>query len=108
MRRITRFESLIIVLALAGACLPWATVAIGEGQDKDVICHRGNEITVADPAILQAHLLHGDCVGTCFDCEGRCCIQGGSSFVLTQFDCTQIGGRFQWDRDADCSFGAVD
>lgn len=83
-------------------------VAGEEAVDRVIVCHRGIEIEIGDPAVLAAHELHGDCVGTCFDCEGTCCLPDGMSLQLTQQDCTTSGGRFQWEKDADCTFGAVD
>lgn len=54
----------------------------GQGQTKVVICHKGQTIEVAEPAV-QAHLDHGDTVGACTttpptctpaqtDCNGVC------------------------------------
>lgn len=35
------------------------------GQPKTTICHNGNTITVANPAVLNGHLGHGDTIGSC-------------------------------------------
>ena len=112
MRRFTQTEVVIALLAvvlLAAASLALDPASVtGEGQDKDVICHRGVEITVADPAIFQAHLDHGDCVGTCYDCEGRCCyrLDGVSvTGLMLQYECDKVNGRFQYDKAMPCFAG---
>ncbi len=77
-------------------------LAIGEGEDQMTICHNGREITVAEPAVLQAHLDHGDCLGVCFDCLGRCCL-GVDGFVFaTEVECAELAGRFNWSKDEPC------
>lgn len=41
-------------------------VAHAEGQNKQTLCHKGlSTITVADPAVYNAHLQHGDTPGPC-------------------------------------------
>lgn len=105
------FLKVMTATALFGLLVVAASVqtSIGaEGVDRVIVCHRGIEIEIGDPAVLAAHELHGDCVGTCFDCEGTCCLPDGMSLQLTQQDCTKAGGRFQWQKGADCTFGAVD
>lgn len=54
----------------------WAAVAVGvmavpavdtgaaPGQRKVIICHKGQTLEVAEPAV-QAHLNHGDTLGPC-------------------------------------------
>lgn len=37
----------------------------GKGQVKQVVCHGGHSITIANPAVYNAHLAHGDGVGAC-------------------------------------------
>jgi hypothetical protein len=37
----------------------------GKGQEKVTICHKGQTIAVAEPAV-QAHLKHGDAMGPCY------------------------------------------
>lgn len=110
MRRFTLTEvaiALLAVILLAVASLAPAQ-AEGEGQDKDVICHRGVEIVIADPAIFQAHLDHGDCIGSCFDCEGRCCYRLDGVAVtglMLQYECDKVNGRFQYDKAMPCFAG---
>jgi len=35
------------------------------GQEKVTICHNGHDITVAIPSVINAHLNHGDSIGSC-------------------------------------------
>jgi hypothetical protein len=90
-------------LALIGLVL--CAVAAGKGQDKWTICHNGNTIEVADPAVMQAHLDHGDCLGHCDDCIRGCCLGGGELVLATFHECEEMGGRFQWDKEAPCFAG---
>ncbi|MCH7859804.1 MAG: prepilin-type N-terminal cleavage/methylation domain-containing protein, partial [Candidatus Marinimicrobia bacterium] len=39
----------------------------GGGQEAWLVCHNGNTIEVANPAVLNAHLEHGDYLGECND-----------------------------------------
>ncbi len=83
-----------------GLCL------LAAGQEKWEICHNGNDIIIADPAVMQAHLDHGDCLGVCHDCERACCLPGGELLVgITQADCVVVGGRWQWSMTAPCFAG---
>lgn len=41
------------------------------GQNKQTICHNGHSITVADPAIYNAHLQHGDNASSCSDDQDK-------------------------------------
>lgn len=41
------------------------------GQTKQTICHNGHSITVANPAIYNAHLDHGDEIGECQGSAGE-------------------------------------
>lgn len=82
-----------------------AAAAAPQGQPKTTLCHRGVEITIADPAVINAHLDHGDCIGLCVDCLGRCCLGKDGFEILTQSECATVGGRFQWDQDAPCFTG---
>jgi hypothetical protein len=43
----------------------------GQGQTKVVICHKGQTLEVAEPAV-QAHLNHGDTVGACTTSPPSC------------------------------------
>jgi hypothetical protein len=36
----------------------------GDGQQKITLCHKGNALTVAEPAV-EAHVRHGDTLGAC-------------------------------------------
>lgn len=42
----------------------------GNGQDKQTLCHQNHSITVADPAVYNAHLAHGDGAGACAATSG--------------------------------------
>ena len=97
----------IIAVGLASGLLLF-TVFVQADDHTDTICHRGVEITIADPAIFQAHLDHGDCIGTCLECEGRCCFEGGITLELTQYDCAKADGRFHWNKEASCFEGSKD
>ena len=106
--RFSRFEIAAAILAVGGVCTPWVASAYSEGQDKNMICHRGREIIVADPAIFAAHLTHGDCAGPCRDCEGRCCfIADGVSVtaLMLPYECAAVTGRFQPNVDLPCFAG---
>ncbi len=113
MRRFTKFEvavGALLVIAAAAQGLFGVETATGEGQDKDVICHNGVELVVADPAIFQAHLDHGDCAGTCADCLGRCCWVDSKGIAQTalvyQDECKAIGGLYPPSTEAPCpTFG---
>jgi prepilin-type N-terminal cleavage/methylation domain-containing protein len=37
----------------------------GSGQTKNVVCHNSHSITIADPAIYNAHIAHGDLSDSC-------------------------------------------
>ena len=39
--------------------------AVAAPPAKITICHNSNEISVAAPAVINAHLNHGDTLGTC-------------------------------------------
>jgi prepilin-type N-terminal cleavage/methylation domain-containing protein len=41
----------------------------GQGQQKQVVCHNGHSITIANPAVYNAHLAHGDQAGECPNSE---------------------------------------
>jgi hypothetical protein len=52
-------------LALTGFSLVPAThIEAGPGQKKVTLCHKGQTLEVAEPAV-QAHLNHGDTLGPC-------------------------------------------
>jgi hypothetical protein len=91
-----------------GLCLCTAVMAAPALDHKWDICWHGNDITVDDEAVYNAFMEKGACLGTCEDCEGMCCLQGGDFLILTQTDCATVGGRFQWDIEGSCAFGAVD
>jgi hypothetical protein len=79
---------------------------LAAGQQKWIVCHNGREIEIADPAVLNAHLAHGDCISTCDECERACCLGGGELIVgITLSDCEAIGGRFQWSLTDPCFEG---
>ena len=40
------------------------TKTVGAGQTKVTICHKGQTLEVAEPAV-QAHIGHGDTLGPC-------------------------------------------
>lgn len=50
---------------LGAAIIPFSDLQASEGQEKWFICHNGNTIEVATPAVLNAHLNHGDPMGVC-------------------------------------------
>jgi hypothetical protein len=60
------------VLTVAGGCQGQAEPDLGEtvqaAQERVAICHRGQTITVARPAV-PAHIAHGDTEGACEDVE---------------------------------------
>jgi hypothetical protein len=69
----------------------------GNGQTKVLICHNGNTIEVAEPAV-SAHLAHGDTLGACTTSPPPTCTsprtQCGSQCVDLQTDednCGQCG-----------------
>ena len=78
---------------------------VAAGQEKWDICHNGRDISVADPAVMQAHLDHGDCLGSCHDCIRGCCLGGGELVEATQVECEAMGGRFQWSKTDPCFEG---
>lgn len=63
----------------------------GNGQTKQVVCHQNHSITVANPAIYNAHLAHGDGIGQCAN--------QGMEFVL---QAQLINGL-----ESDCAKGAT-
>ncbi len=106
MRRKTYFEPIAVGLTILTIAACATSIAVGEGEKKTAICHNGNDLIVADPAVYQAHLDHGDCAGTCAECLGRCCwidADGVGQTALTQPDiCEAIFGLFQYDETAPC------
>jgi len=57
------------------------------GQDKVEVCHKGQEISVASPA-LGAHRAHGDTVGSCDEYESE---QAEAAVVMMR--CDAIAGN---------------
>ena len=58
----------------------------------DTVCHNGREIVCATPAILAAHLAHGDCLGLCADCITACCLPGAVCLMVAPAECDEMGG----------------
>jgi len=54
---------ILIVIAILAA-IAGILVTVYAQQDRVTLCHRGNTITVAEPAV-PAHLAHGDTLGPC-------------------------------------------
>ena len=58
-------KKLVWTIAIAGAALvPGGYSDAGDPPRKVVICHKGQTLEVAEPAV-QAHLDHGDTLGAC-------------------------------------------
>jgi hypothetical protein len=63
--RTRKLKSSLFLIVLAGAfLLPSGSSDAGDPPRKVVICHKGNTLEVAEPAV-QAHLNHGDSLGAC-------------------------------------------
>jgi hypothetical protein len=60
-----RYKAMLYGAVLVGLTLaPGLTNGGGNGQVKVTICHKGQTLEVAEPAV-QAHLNHGDSLGPC-------------------------------------------
>ena len=69
MRRITTLALVaVLMVALTVATAPSGAggqgKGTGKGREKVTVCHKGETITVAKPA-LKGHLKHGDTQGEC-------------------------------------------
>ena len=124
--RLTRWDALRGLLASAAVGLTGATLAAavdarkkskaarkkakvggkgkakdrkGKAQDKVIICHNGQTLAVAAPAV-PAHLAHGDTIGPCSD-EGA-----GTCVPLLQV-CVPLVGNPCCDANASCVMSAA-
>ena len=64
MRKTYRGPLLWVAVGLGVIVTPAPDMGASQGQRKVIICHRGNTLEVAEPAV-QAHLNHGDTLGAC-------------------------------------------
>ena len=70
----------------------------GRGQEKVTICHKGQTITVARPAV-DAHLAHGDTEGACAPVDTCLPVTG------TEGDVTQANGAYTATTTGSSDFG---
>ena len=59
-----RKSVLWLVAGLGVLAVPAVDTGAAPGQKKVTICHRGQTLEVAEPAV-EAHLRHGDTLGPC-------------------------------------------
>jgi hypothetical protein len=71
----------------------------GKAQDKVIICHNGQTLAVAAPAV-PAHLAHGDTIGPCSDAGAGTCVP------LLQV-CVPLVGNPCCDANASCVMSAA-
>ncbi len=70
----------------------------GNGQEKVTICHKGQTITIARPAVA-AHLAHGDTEGACAPVETCLPVTG------TEGDVTRANGAYTATTTGSSDFG---
>ena len=92
----------LLALGVMLSCL--STQAAGDEVLYEV-CHNDTIILVANPAVLQGHLNHGDFLS----CEGRCCYMAEGKYVtdnVTREECAVIeGSTYNPNPDTPCFEG---